>query len=524
MPSGDAQLGLRQRFMDLMDRVGIARDWAPIGIGAAIGSLTGLGAVGFERALHWFEHAVERGHDALGDRGFGLFGLVLFPAIGMGLTGVLVHLFAAEAKGHGVPQVIRAILTRGGVISPRVGVVKTAASILTVGSGGSAGTEGPIVQIGATIGSWAGKTLRLSREQMGTLVGCGAAAGISSIFNAPIAGVFFVMEILLRDFSIKTFTPIVVASVFSSATTQAILQQNEAIFAPPEAVRDYVFSIAELPSFVLLGVVCGLVAAGFNRLLHAGEDFFESWKAHPLVKPLVGAGLLGLIGIAWVLLSKTPEGLPPFFGNGYATIRDLLDPASAFYGDRAGTGALGLLVLLVVVKGVATTLTLASGGSGGVFAPSLFMGATAGASVGLLISEVGLLASGASPAAYALVGMAAVVAASTHAPLTAILILFELTRDIYVLLPIMIAAVISTVVAQVIDRDSVYTFKLRRAGVAVGAAKDLTILRRIPISSVDWTPLPPEPVYAGDPVSKLIRLHADHTVPDFPVVDADGDY
>ncbi|MEO0511997.1 MAG: hypothetical protein AAF108_03765, partial [Planctomycetota bacterium] len=119
MPPGDAQPGLRQRFMYLMDRVGIVRDWAPIGIGAAIGSLTGLGAVGFERALHWFEHAVERGHHAMGDRGFGLFGLVLFPAIGMGLTGLLVHLFAAEAKGHGVPQVIRAILTRGGVISPR---------------------------------------------------------------------------------------------------------------------------------------------------------------------------------------------------------------------------------------------------------------------------------------------------------------------------------------------------------------------------------------------------------------------
>lgn len=514
-------VSLRLRLNRIMDRLGFGSEWGLIAIGAAIGTLTGFGAVGFGTALHWFEHEIALGKQAI--PGWGLF---LFPMLGMGLTGVLVHLFASEAKGHGVPQVMKALIQRGGRITARVGIVKTIASILTVGSGGSAGTEGPIVQIGATIGSVGGRFLGLSKEQMGTMVGCGAAAGISSIFNAPIAGVFFVMEILLRDFSVKTFTPIVVASVFSSVTTQAIFGQNEAIFETADLVHDYVFTVGELPSYVVLGVVCGLAAVGFNRLLHSGEDLADKIKLHPLLKPIAGAVLLGLLGLGWVFLTSGDAGeAPPFFGNGYETIRDLLDPAGqAYTTGTLAAQAIGIVIALVVVKALATTLTLASGGSGGVFAPSLFMGATTGAAVGMTLEQIGLIPEGSSPAAYALVGMAAVVSASTHAPLTAILILFELTRDVYVLLPIMIAAVIATVVAQLMDKDSIYTYKLRRAGVAVGAAKDLTILRRIPVSRVHWTPLPPELVYPSDPVSKLIRLGADHDVPDYPVVDQDGNY
>ncbi|MEO1716891.1 MAG: chloride channel protein, partial [Planctomycetota bacterium] len=173
---------------------------------------------------------------------------------------------------------------------------------------------------------------------------------------------------------------------------------------------------------------------------------------------------------------------------------------------------------------VATTLTLASGGSGGVFAPSLFLGATTGAAFGLLLEKLGLLPEGGSPAAYALVGMAAVVAGSTHATLTAILILFELTRDVYVLLPIMLAATVATIFASVIERDSIYTFKLRRAGVLLGAARDIVVLRRIPVTSVPIEPLPEEAVFPSDPLAKLITLHAHHNVPDFAVTDADGVY
>ncbi len=183
----------------------------------------------------------------------------------------------------------------------------------------------------------------------------------------------------------------------------------------------------------------------------------------------------------------------------------------------------GMLALLLC-KVLATSLTLGSGGSGGVFAPSLFMGATTGGAFGLVLDRVGLMPADAHPAAYALVGMAAVVAASTHAPLTAILMLFELTRNPFVLLPIMLAAVVSTVMAQLIDQDSIYTAKLRRAGHLVGRTRDQMVMRKIAVMSCRITPLPPEPVYMSDPLSKLISLHAYHSVPDFVVVDADDRY
>ncbi|MCA9300859.1 MAG: chloride channel protein, partial [Phycisphaerales bacterium] len=198
------------RLRHIADRV--ERDWWLILCGAGIGTLTGLGAIGFAEVLHLFESQANR---LL--LGFPVWPLFVVPLVGMALTGILVQTYATEARGHGVPQVMDALIRKRGVIPLRIGVVKVIASILTVGSGGSAGTEGPIVQIGATAGSWIGQKFRVSREDMGTFVGCGAAAGIASIFNAPIAGVFFVLEILLRDFSLKTFTPIVVASVFSTA-------------------------------------------------------------------------------------------------------------------------------------------------------------------------------------------------------------------------------------------------------------------------------------------------------------------
>ncbi|MEM1184735.1 MAG: chloride channel protein [Planctomycetota bacterium] len=524
---------LSQRVNTAMSALGFEREWFLIAAGAGIGSITALGAIGFAKLLHWVEHEVEVLREQF-EASAGLWLLPLIPMVGALLSGLLVWKWASEAKGHGVPQVMKAIIQRDGEIPLRVGIVKIFASICTVGSGGSAGTEGPIVQIGAVAGSFLGQKLNISREQLRTLVGCGAAAGIASIFNAPIAGVFFVLEILLRDFSVRTFSPIVVASVFSAALTHALTGENVAIFAAGQTLAGYEFTLAELPSYVVLGVVCGLVAVGFNFLLHASEDWFaQHVKVHAIVKPVVGAFLLGLLGIAFLLVERAAGGpetaSPPFFGNGYATIRHLLDPAS--YGvsgldvvHAPISTELWLLAALVVAKAFATCLTLGSGASGGVFAPSLFLGAVTGAVLGEALSRLGLIPDTGSPAAYALVGMAAVVAGSTHAPLTAILILFELTQNVYVLLPIMLAAVVATIVSQLVERDSVYTYKLRREGVLVGAAKDLTLLRRLRVSDVEPTPIPDEPVYASDPLAKLITLHANHNVPDFVVVDDAGGY
>lgn len=516
-------------------RFNLRRDWYLIVVAGVIGMITAMGAIGFNLLLHEAEHLVGWVYEHYG------WWMVPVPlVIGGVLTSLLVYFLAREAKGHGVPEVMDALYRKNGQIRPRVAIVKSIASVCTIGSGGSAGAEGPIVQIGSAIGSGLAQLLRLPREQAGTLLGCGAAAGIASVFNAPIAGIFFVLEILLRDFSMRTFTPIVVASVMATMLTQAYYGENEAIFAADMLQRfHYKFSIIELPSYLVLGFVCGFVALGFTKSLYFTEDFFDELKIHPLLKPVLGALALGLLGVAFFqffggsvplesavgIREYGTETIPPFFGNGYETIRGLLDPMS-FTGEAQLAGGMSvemwLLFLLVLAKCLATCFTLGSGGSGGIFAPSLFLGAASGALVGSLFESLGWLPPGSSPAAYALVGMAAVVAATTHAPLTSILILFELTRDVFVLLPIMLAAVVSTLVAQSVMSDSIYTLKLRRRGVLIGTMADLTILRRLTARAV--APVPHVAVRVGDPLSKLLELRGSYHIADFVVTDDDGRY
>lgn len=499
-------------------------------IGALIGVATAWGALAFNAGLTWAERSSEHWQHALQTRAGGTWILPVIPMAGALISGVLVYLFARDAAGHGVPQVLDAIVRRGGEIRARTGLVKVLASIATVGSGGSGGAEGPIIQIGSMIGSVIARALGIPRAQVGTLVGCGAAAGIASIFNAPIAGVFFAVEILLRDFSLKVFTPIVIASVFATGMTQVVLAQNEAIFAV-ELPR-YVFTASELPSFIVLGLLCAVGSWFFTGMLHKGEALAaRHLLVHPAMRPMYGGFLVGVLGIVGLALFRAagagtivdePRATPSFLGNGYAMIRRLLEPGA--YETGAVWAVAGLLLVLAVFKSLATTFTLGTGGSGGVFAPSLFIGATLGGLLGVVLRATGLLPETASPAQYALVGMAALVAGTTFAPMSAILLLFEITREPKVLAPIMLAAIVSTAVSRKLMRHSIYTFDLRRQGVRIGTTRDLSVLRHVHVSSVTPTPLPREPVYASDPLSKLITLHAYHNVPDFPVVDADGRY
>ena len=527
----------------LLRAVKTPRDWYFITLGAAMGVVTAFGAVGFKWLL-----------DTTAEGGFlihaqlGWWTLIALPMLGALGTALLIKVVAPEAKGHGVPEVMLATHIRGGVIRPRVALAKAIASISTIGSGGSAGAEGPIVQIGASLGSAMARLLRIERDQVPTLLGCGAAAGIASVFNAPIAGVFFVMEILLKDFTVRTFTPIMIASVLSVATTHAILGKNEAIFAVSEELRGYQFAIAELPSYLVLGLVCGVVAVGFIKILYATEDFFDAPKilglpVPSIARPVIGAALLGILGLAYLAVLQAAgqsAAIPNFFGNGYETIRALLEPATfnpAELQPRPTAGSLAphhpephfhapttvwLLLVLVAAKALATAFTLGSGGSGGVFAPSLFLGAGVGAAVGLSLEAIGLVPVGGSPAAYALVGMAAVVAATTHAPLTAILVLFELTSDYKVILPIMLAAVVATSIARLIVPDSIYTLKLRRRGVNVGSAIDHTLLRRL--RARDIAPVPHVTVRPSDPLGKLLELRDAYRIVDFVVLDSANRY
>ena len=383
------------------------------------------------------------------------------PVLGGLLVGPIVTYLASEAKGHGVPEVMAAVATKGGIIRGRVAAAKVMASAVTIGTGGSAGSEGPIVQIGASIGSKMGQLLRVSARRMKTYVGCGAAAGIAATFNAPVAGMLFAVEIVLGDFGMAQLSPIIVSSVVATAVSRAHLGA-----APAFAVPGYeMVSPFELIPYALLGVVAAFVAVAFARSLHASESLFERIRLPDWLKPALGGVVIGLFGVA---------GLPHVFGVGYEFIEEALQGHLPFF----------LLLGLIGAKIVATSATLGSGGSGGILAPSLFMGAMVGGVVWYGASAIAPDFVTANYGAYALVGMAAVVASATRAPLQAILILFELTGGYEVILPLMLSSIIAVLVGSRFMEESIYTVKLRARGILLRRGTEVNVLRGITVKEV----------------------------------------
>lgn len=384
---------------------------------------------------------------------------LIIPATGGLIVGPLIYFFAREARGHGVPEVMKAVALHGGIIRARIVGVKALASALSIGTGGSVGREGPIIQIGAAFGSTLGQLLRLPTTQIRTLVGCGAAAGISATFNAPIAGALFAAEVIVGDFAVTQFTPIVIASVVATVVSRFFLGNHPAFEVP---VYDIV-SPLELIPYMVTGVVAGLVAVAFIRSLNATEIFFERLSIPTYLQAAVGGLLVGVIAIE----------LPQVFGVGYTTISQAL----------AGTLPALTMALLVLAKIAATSVTIGSGGSGGIFAPSLFLGAMTGGFLGTHIHAFFPEAT-ASSGAYALVTMGALVAATTHAPISAIIIIFELTQTIDIIPALMVACVVSSLVCQVLSRDSIYTSKLRRQGIDLFAREDPNVLKGLYVRDV----------------------------------------
>ena len=404
---------------------------------------------------------------------------LLAPAVGGLLVGPLVYFVAREAKGHGVPEVMESIVVRGGVIRPRVVVVKAVASAITIGSGGSVGREGPIVQIGSALGSTIGQLLGVSTRQIRTLVGCGAAAGIAAAFNAPIAGALFAVEILLGDFGVPQFSPIVISSVVATVVSRHFLGDFPAFDVPHYELA----SPFELIPYMVVGVFSGFVALAFISVLYGSEKLFDRLAIPDYLKTPLGGLAIGAVGI----------GLPEIFGVGYSTINAAL----------AGHLSAGLLILLLVAKILTTSVTLASGGSGGVFAPSLFLGAMTGGFFGTFIHQL-FPAHTATSGAYALVTMGAVVGAATHAPITAIIIIFELTGDYRIIAPLMAACVISTLVATFLRRDSIYTLKLRERGIDPFKEEDPNVLKRLYVR--DIIDREPEVLAASAPFLTVLDL------------------
>ena len=501
-------------------KIGFEREWYLVIIAAIIGLIMGAVATAFILPLRWIENAA-----ANADRSLLLWFVPTMPIAGALLTGVVLAIFGEKGHAPGVSTVMYSIYRKKARLELKLALGKWLASTLTIGSGGSAGAEGPIVTIGSVIGSNIARLFKARSQSTATLLGCGAAAGIASVFNAPIAGIFFVMEILLRDFSLRTFTPIVIASVVSSAWTRGFLGDETLFGVGPDFFKHQSqFTMLQIPTYLLLGIICGVAAAAFTRGLAAAEQLFTRVRLPVIVKPAIGAAILGIMGLIYVLLVRTPHGVPEFYGNGYPVIKGLLDPN--YYTNNGSPGStmlsiFGFIALLATLKAIGTWLTIGSGGSGGLFAPSLLMGAFTGGGVGCLLNWVGM-SPAASPAHYALVGMAAMIAATAHAPLTGILLVYEITQSYQIILPLMFAAVISTIVSRLIYRESVYTIRLTQLGVRVGAVNDLTVLRRLAVNDV---PLAQAViVHEHDSAQRLLELSEQQLVSDFVVVDSNGRY
>ncbi|MBN2124469.1 MAG: chloride channel protein [Deltaproteobacteria bacterium] len=466
-------------------------------LAAVVGLVGGFGAIGFRHLIDLVQAM------AYGDSGNLLeqirfvpwYVRIAAPALGGLAVGLLIYFFAREAKGHGVPEVMEAVALRSGIIRKRVVFVKSLASAISIGTGGSVGREGPIVQIGSAIGSSLGQVLKVSADRIRTLVGCGAAAGIAATFNAPIAGSMFALEIVLGDFGLATFSPIVISAVTATAVSRHFLGNTPAFIVPAY----HLVSFWELPVYVVLGIFCAFTAVTFTRSLYATEDLFDRVRIPEYVKPVIGGGLLGGMGLF----------LPHVLGVGYPGMDLALLQNLSWW----------VMFLLVLFKIVATSITIGSGGSGGIFAPSLFLGCMAGGFFGTVAHTLfpGLTA---SPGAYSIVGMGAVVSGTTHGPLSAILILFEMTGDYKIILPLMIACIISTLVSRQILPDSIYTLKLARRGVNIRAGKEVNVLRSILVKEAMKTDV--ETIPENLPLGILARRISKSKYNSFPVVDEHG--
>jgi CIC family chloride channel protein len=416
-----------------------------------LGAVAGLGAYGFRVLIAVVHNLAFLGqlsidYDSNAHTPTSPWGMavILVPAIGALVVVFLVQRFAPEAKGHGVPEVMDAIYYQKSAIRPIVAAIKSLGSALSIGTGGSVGREGPIVQIGAAFGSFSGKLAHVSRWQRATLVAAGGGAGIAATFNTPIGGILFSVEVLLHEISVRTLVPVTLATTTATYVGRSLFGNVPAFPLPSLEVNE---SVALFPAYVGLGLVTALASVLFIRGLYGTEDLFDhALPDRPYLRHVVG--MLG-VGAIFVAVQQW-TGHYQVQGVGYAAIVDVL----------TSPGTTWLLIALFFLKLVATSVTLGSGASGGIFSPSLFMGAMLGSAFG---AGVALVVPG-STAVFAIAGMAGMVAGATGAVLTAIVMLFEMTLDYSMVLPMTVTASVSYGLRRLILSDSIYTMKLTRRG------------------------------------------------------------
>jgi len=441
-----------------------------VGVGA------GFGAVAFRWLIFGFTW-LATGHEQFGQQGrvdsshlawLGLGFFLVIPIVGGLLYGPLIQRFAREARGHGVPEVMLAVAENGGRIRPQVSIVKALASAICIGTGGSVGREGPIVQIGAAFASSLGQLVKMSESRLRIIVACGAAGGIAATFNAPLTGVLFAFEIVLRELSLDALFATILSAVTADLISRAFFSS-----APFFAELPHNLSIDHVQAYLLIGVlglVAGLIGVGFKSFLYGFEDFADRiWKGRPeWARPAFGGVALGLLLLA----------LPQMYGVGYPVMDKII----------AGHEVLWLIVILMVGKVVASSLTLSIGGSGGVFAPSLFVGAAAGMAYGEAVHHIFGSVVG-PPAIYAVIAMGGVFAGAAQAPLTAVASVVEMTGNFTLMLPVMLASGIAAAVSKRFSYGSIYTTKLLRRGIDIERPKTTGVLQALTVADV-MQPLP----------------------------------
>src|SRR6056297_3792085 len=467
-----------------------------------VGLGSGLGSVGFIYLIRWIQILFfVKGLDLFSF--LGAFAVVPLPAIGGLIVGLIIYYGTSEARGHGVPEVMFAVTKRGGRMSPKTVIVKTLASALTIGSGGSAGRAGPVVQIGAAMGSTIGQLLKLPTAWLRTLVSCGAAAGISATFNAPLGGIFFTSELLTTSFMSYGLPFIIISSVTANVVTTMVIGIDGS-FALPTLYS--LVHIEELIFYAALGIVIVLAGFLFMKTLQLSENIFDAMKGLPVwFRPAVGGLAVGLIGLYSY----------DIFGVGYGDVP--WNSTMSF--DHLLSGGLPLRVLFTMafLKIIATSSTIGSGGSGGIFAPSLFIGGMAGGAVGYL-AQYFIPAS--DPGAFALVGAAAMFAGVTRAPFTSIVMMLELTRDLKMMVPLMLTVLISTEGIKLLSRETIYTEKLMRRGIDIVRLINSRLVPTISVGDVMTRNHPT--VRRTTTLAEMKQLCDDAHSRGFAVLDEDG--
>ena len=467
-------------------------------LAAVIGVLAGAASTVFRWMIDFFARVFSGEGMLMGlSAGLVMFLIPFMPMLGGLIIGFARRYFPEAVADNGVDRVMEAVVLKNGKVRKRTLTACALTSSITIGSGGSAGRVGPTVQICSVIGSVSGQMLKLSSERIRLMVGCGAAAGIAATFNAPLAGMIFVMEIILGEFTIYSLSPIIIASVMGTVTGHA-LEGDAMTFDTP--VHEVV-NPSEIIFYLLLGILCGITAHLFTQCYYRTQKFFnEKVNISIILKPAIGGLIVGLLALL----------TPQVRGNGFTEMEQVLN-GNLFW---------GMALALIFTKIIATAATLGSGGIGGTFAPSLFIGAMVGATFGAAVHGI-FPDWTASSETYALVGMAALASAVLQAPLTSILILFEMTQDYTIVLPSMVCCIVATYTIRRFTKNSIYVQSLLNRGINIRKGKAISILSTMFVRDVmtqDVVTIPEEM-----PFKNILEIVSYSRHLYYPVVNQEGD-